>query len=522
VKQQSHRQMNRAVFNLILAISLIVMTGAMGWIRPQPVSAQNAQTVSYDTPVEGQIDDSAIEGIWTLNVPGKDTISVVVERTGGTLVPSLALRDGNNQPVRDVGGGGATSADADSTRARATIRSATLPAAGTYNIVVGRYRGKDGKTTGNYKLTVTLLGAGEGNPGLNPTPGTVEYDKPVTGELTNAKWKDIWTFDAMGRDVVSVAVTRTDGTLRPRLDLLDSNLKSIRTQGGYPPGSDDGLSDNIGRTKLPGPGQYFVHVYRDGSQQGRTTGKYSLTVKLEGTGPEQLLLFKPIGAVSPDKPVTGELTNAQWVNVWTLDTQSRDRLLLSVIRTEGSLRPVVSLFGGNNQEIKRGENDSTGAGSQLEVTLPGPGRYQIRVSRSSDESGTTTGKYQLTLSILGTGDENAIFKTSAGQVTIDEPVRGSLDNVKWKDSWTINVQGNSPLTIVARRTNGTLAPRISVLGASQQEIRSADADETFTTATLSGLTLPGTGQYTIIVSRSGGRDGGTSGGYELTVTAAQK
>src|SRR5579859_2864713 len=95
-------------------ISLAVIL-TLGIFQPRiaHVAAQSPKTVTYDTPVEGQITDANPEDDWTLTAPAKDWIVITVERSGGTLAPSVELRDANNQRV--------TSADTDNTYAKATI-----------------------------------------------------------------------------------------------------------------------------------------------------------------------------------------------------------------------------------------------------------------------------------------------------------------------------------------------------------------------------------------------------------------
>jgi hypothetical protein len=502
----SHHWKNQLVFALIAC--LLAATGGISPLRM--VAAQAGKSVTYDTPVESQLTDAAPEETWAFSASAKDRIAITVERTGGTLIPRIELRDSNNQRM--------TSADNDATFARAFLDRIELPSAGNYTIAVGRYQAQDGKTSGNYRLTVSLIGAGEDNPTLKTPPQAIVYDKPINGELTNAKWKDSWTFSTTGRDIVTITATRDDGTLRPDVDLLDSAGNSV-THGYVDP---TGMSAKIAHYKLPGPGQYTVVVQRENKRDGKTAGKYSLSVVLDGAGPERAELLKPMGPVVVDGTVTGTLTNEKWMDVWTLETQSKDRLQLTATRTDGNLIPIVYLFGANNQEINRGYNTETTDTAQVEVTLPGPGKYEVRVGRAENEGGLTSGKYELAVTVLGLGDDNPAFKTLAGEVKVGTPVKGTLTNAKWQDSWTFNYQGTEPVTITVERTSGTISPQIRLLGANQQEVTSAYPDYSYATAVLNQIRLPGPGQYTIVVLRYSQAGGQTAGGYQLSVTEGAK
>jgi hypothetical protein len=475
-----------------------------------PITAQAAKTVSYDTPVEGQITDSTNEEVWTLTALAKDLIQIAVERTEGTLAPNVELRDSNNQRI--------AGAEVDYSYAKATVQEFTLPAAGTYTVAVGRYSGKDGKTAGNYKLTVALLGAGEDNPILKTPPKPIEYDKPADGEITTGRWMESWTFTAPAKDTVSIAADRKDGTLWPELILLDASGNPVTRASTTP----YGVASVINRAKLPGPGAYTVIVKRYGDQGGGNTGKYSLTVSLDSAGAERPDLAKPQGPATLDGAVKGTLTNAKWMDVWSLDAQSKDHLEITMTHADGNLIPEVLLFGANNQEIQRARADETYAAAKMTVNLPGPGKYEIHVQRQDGENGYTTGAYQLSVVVLGTGEDNPKFKTSTGEVKVGTPATGTLTNAKWQDSYTVNFATGDPIDIIVKRTSGTLVPAMHLLGANGQEINGARADNTYAVASLNQFTPPGPGQYTIVVTRDQDAGGLTSGGYELDVNQGKK
>src|SRR5262245_46278143 len=84
-------------FGLIPILLAALLTSAA--LTSQRIVAQGGKTVTYDTPVDGQITDAAFEETWTLTAPAKDRVMVTVTRTGGTLVPGIELRDTNNQRI---------------------------------------------------------------------------------------------------------------------------------------------------------------------------------------------------------------------------------------------------------------------------------------------------------------------------------------------------------------------------------------------------------------------------------------
>lgn len=493
----------------IVTLAIIL---ALGIFQPRStrVAAQSPKTVTYDTPVEGQITDSSPEEDWTLTAPAKDSVMITVERSGGTLAPTVELRDANNQRV--------TSADTDYTYAKATIASYTFPANGTFGVAVSRYNGKDGKTSGNYKLTVALIGAGDDNPILKAQPKPIDYDKPADGEITAGRWKESWSFNAPGKDTVTVTAQRKDSFLWPELLLLDSS-NNIVGRASY---SRDGSSSTIDHFKLPGPGAYTVAVKRYGDQDGHNLGKYTLTVALDGAGDDRPDLAKPQGAATLDGMVSGTLTNAKWMDMWTLDAPSKDHIQVKMTRMDTTLVPEVIVYGANNQEIQHARANDPYDSAVIDMELPGPGKYQIRAQRENGEDGDYTGKYQLAIAVLGTGPDNPKFKTSTGEVKVGTPATGTLTNAKWMDSYTLNLATADPIDITVKRTSGTLVPTFKILNANSQEINGARSDDTYSLAHLDQFTVPGPGKYTIVVSRDGDQNGLTSGGYELDVAQGKK
>ncbi len=487
-----------------LALAAMLAITALG--TALNVRAQEGKKIAYDTPVEGKLDDAAITETWELTAPGKDKISILVQRTDGTLVPSVQLQDANGQQLYSDSGYDAGD--------KAEIVDYSLPAAGTYKVVVGRLNEKNGKTIGAYKLTVSLDSAGEDNPSMAKAEAKpIEYDKPVESELTNAKWLEAWTFNAPADDVIAVSVVRTAGTLRPVLDLLDSNGAS-QTQGYV---ERDGTNAAIESYSLKASGQYTVVVKRENERNGGTVGKYKLTLRLVGAGPSRAELKTPVGPAKIDGVMAGEITALKWMNVYTFETQSADRMRFSVTRTDGTLIPRMTLLGGNSQEITSVYPDNTQASAATTYNLPGPGKYSVVVLRDGEEKGPTTGKYELTITLLGVGENNPIFKTSAGTLTLGTPAKGVLNGAKWQDSWTVQVPDKAKFSISAKRTSGTLFPVIEIVGANNNIVTTINPDETYSEATRKDFTFPGSGAYTIVVKRQGEVSGQTAGAYELLI-----
>jgi len=323
--------------------------------------------------------------LYTFTAPAADAIQVIAKRTGGTLLPVVTILDANNSALST----GYNNYDIADTGVY------TLPAASTYTIAVSRYNDQSGDTLGMYELTVHLVGSGEGSPLLQGAAGNVTYDQELDGKITGAQWYQDWSLTTDAGDTLTLTVNRKDGDLVPEVVLLGGSGQEIN----------HGYTDNtyasamIDHYNLAGPGTYTVRVTRKSGQTGDSTGSYALTVALNGTGKGSPKLSEPAGDITLGTPVSGEITNAKWQNVWTFNSDKGGRIDVSVRRTDGTLSPMLYILDANSQQLTSAYPSDSKDSAQIQgYNLPGPGKYLIVVGRENDQGGDTNGKYTVTVS----------------------------------------------------------------------------------------------------------------------------
>lgn len=476
----------------------------------ETTSATSTSTnLVYSVPSTGEISDANPTQIWTLATASADRLSVRVERTGGNLLPDVQIMDTNSQQL-------STSYGPDRTGAVALIENYTLPAAGTFQIMVQRKDGESGVTAGTYSITVTPLGTALDNPNNSTVISEITPDTPISGEITGAHWYHRYTYNAQGKDVINIVAHRTGGTLYPQIELLDANGSSLNT--GYTDYSGD--IAEIQRAELPGPGTYTVVVDRQSDYSGDTIGNYDLTLSVIGLGEESPALAQNTGTVEYDTALTGEI-NSVWYQDWALTAQAGDTLTLTVTRGDGNLQPEVILLGGSGQEVTHGYTDRTGASATIDhYQLQAPGTYTVRVSRYSGKNGYSSGAYTLMVEQDGAGADSPALKTPTGTVVDGTPAEGEITGGQWANVWTYQGKKGVVMTFEVERTSGTLIPRIDVRDANGQILYSGYADASAAKATIASYALPGDGQYQVVVLRDGDQNGYTTGGYILTIKPA--
>jgi hypothetical protein len=508
---------------LVGGVIVVVLAAlpAAAWAAHAParhdVAQQAGTEVTYDTPVQGALDNQTPSQSWTLTAQAADRIDVRVERQDGNLIPDVTVLDSSNQPVGQSYG-------ADNTYAVAEIDNLTLPAAGTYTIQVDRDGGESGTTTGAYSLTLTALGVGEDHPNNTAVVGPITYDTPVQGEVTGTHWSNVYTFDGEEGDYIQLTEQRLSGTLSPEVWLVDNNGQTL-TQGYV---DDTGTIAETSGFQLPYTGQYQAVARRTSSIGGNTAGQFQLTVSLLGSGEQsQRLTSATPGVIQQyDAPLTGQITNAQWYQDWEFRTVAGDTVTITVTRSPdytpdapNTLRPDVLLLDNNGQEITEGYVDNTGAVASIDRRdMPGAGTFTVRVTRDGYKTGVTAGGYELALTLIGSGDGSPNLTQSAGTVTVGTPVNGEISALNWEQPWDFSGKKDDQIAISVVRTDGTLAPYLEIRDSNGQTLTSGYPENTEDTATIDLYNLPYDGNYSIVVSRYDGQHGYTAGHYTLSIT----
>jgi hypothetical protein len=360
---------------------LTVTALATGEDNPQNMTPMGA--IAADTPLTGEITATHWYQRYTYDAQAGDSIEIQVKRTSGTLFPEAE--------VLDVNGSSIATAYVDDSGAFADTTT-TLPAKGQYTVAVTRNNRFNGETVGGYEVLVHLVGSGEGSPNLVPLAGKVEYDKALQSKITGARWYEDWQLAAQANDTLGITVARADGTLVPEVILLGGAGQELNH--GY--ADDTGAAATINSYKLQGAGTYTVRVTRAGGQRRETTGAYTLTVKLIGTGDSNPALTNPVGAVTLNTPVTGTITNVQWTNVWTFDNPADGQVVVTVTRTDGTYVPYIEVRDPNGQQLTSGYAEQSRDTANAEINLKA-GKYQIAVMRDRGQDGVTTGGYSLSV-----------------------------------------------------------------------------------------------------------------------------
>jgi hypothetical protein len=336
----------------------------------------------------------------------------------------------------------------------------------------------------------------------------LNYDQAVTGTLDDQTFRQVYTFDGHADDVVAISMTQTSGDLDPYLLLMD-DLGNILARS-----DDDGLGADalIAFKRIPADGRYFVIATRFGQARGSTSGEYRLLLEhVGGSGSQDVVLRygdSVFGSVTADEPQV----------FYFLRAQRGDVINVTVRRISGDLDPRVDLATADGIVLVSNDDDPMAEGTLdagiRNYTVLDTGVYLISATRFGDKAGDTEGSFVLQVTRtppedLGTRLEDARLidygETMSGEIDDDVPVRYFRFEARRGDVITVTLTADS----------GNLNPLLELADGQQVELTRNDDSAGSRDARIAAFTLPETGTYYLLATRSRDR---TSGAFSLQMT----
>src|SRR5699024_7150823 len=101
------------------------------------------------------------------------------------------------------------------------------------------------------------------------------------------------------------------------------------------------------------------------------------------------------------------------------------------------LEPMIYVLDSEGSSLATGYAESTGdIASTNRVNLPEAGEYTVVVTRASEFNGDTTGSYDLTVEMIGSGEGSPNLAGTAGDIVYNQPLKGTITPVRWYEDWT--------------------------------------------------------------------------------------
>jgi hypothetical protein len=504
--------------------------GGYGFIFDQtinPATAESFIDMAYGESQRGNIDSNVPAVSYRFFGSVGDAVTITMSRAGGDLNSYLYLLDGAGQLLfEDNDSAGTNNGDA-----RITY---TLPVEGPYLIVATRLGQAQGTTSGSYLLeldseaeppAITEESAPVLPPDYAPFP-ILAYGETVEGELSSAKFMDIYVFLGNRDDPITVELTSLNSDeangLDPLLVLLDDQR--------IPLTENDDIVDGVERDSrleftLPRNGYYAIVATRFDQDAGVTAGPYELTLSGPGGSdetevgvgvPEEGAEEGPIALLSPtplEAGVPAQTTFSAGAALYSFEADS-GTLVDVAVTTDLGLDSVLILADENLTEVL-----SSGTGALTGITIPKSGKYVVFLAPRFGPADVTGGGYILALTRTS-GEDIPAAAEGPQVIAYGDTVNGVIDDIQMSQTYTFTGIAGERVRITMEATPGASLDCYLELQDAAGEIIEAndDIDPGVIRDSQIEIELPADGTYTILASRYVGPDSEpTTGTFRLNL-----
>lgn len=471
---------------------------------PQGGSLTLGQNISGTLP-------NGSQSTWTFNGQAGQIVTIAAQGTFDTTLTLLGP-GGSQLAFNDDFGGSQNS----------QISQITLPATGTYTIIIGSYSG----IGGSYTVSASAFVQREAviTPTATATPSnqqvslnnTISIGGTGSGQLPIGS-QARWTFEGQTGQSVTIAVFGN----------FDSTLTLIGPRGRQLGFNDDysGNNPRIDRI-LPTSGTFTVIVAGFADAEG---GSY--TLQISGSGglptptPTLPALVPTVSGQGASSFITIGGTQSGVVtpggqSLWTFNGSAGQSVSIAVNRTSGfAFDPTATLLGPSGVQIAYNDDYGAGFNSRIDTVLPSSGTFTVIVAGYGRSGGdftiAITGSAPVTPTSTATPLAGVIATPGSGSVggtlVVGGSGTGTLPNFG-QAPWTFNGAAGQVITITAI---GSFDITATLLSPSGSQLAFNDDDGSSRNSRID-FTLPVSGTYTVVV----GSWNGVGGPYTVNVLGA--
>lgn len=446
-------------------------------LAPSAAVRPALRPLPFNTPQQNGITNADIVDYWSFEGTAGQAVQVDLQRINGSLRPDVSL----------YGPSGFVAARAAAFgNGELTFGPLRLPDDGPYTLIVTRWLGAAGNTTGNYRLRLNALDGAA----LAPVAGGVipAYGRTVTGAISQPLPAEVWAFDGVLGDVVDIEIGPAGSELRPQVQITTPSAET----------STPSEVNGVLRVVLPVSGRYGLTV----SGAGGSVGAYRLRL-IRAADAGQAAVGQAAG-IAYGEGREGRLEAATPARAWVLFARAGERLIAEVTAPPSGLDPFLRLIGPDGATLATDDNGGGGLNARIaNVIVPADGFYAFVVS-ASPLGANKQGDFRL---LVMRGQPGAAYQ---GGVQGGVTVAGVLNTERTLQEWHFTAPDGGPQVVAIQVGAGGAAFRGRILLVSDDGTLIAAAAGTRLEAT-----LPTAGRYRILI-------GGGAGAYRLTVESVQR
>jgi hypothetical protein len=425
----------------------------------------------------GRLDDANPVERWTYEGKANEVIGIISRATSGDLDTTMTV----------IAPTGETLASNDDPRGSAStdavIAGVTLPADGTYTVILSRVGTRQRGSAGNYEIRADRVYTFRAD---TLPPSSIGYGERVVSSINQTADEARYVFIGDAGDTLNLTLIHTTDDAPPILSIQDPTGAVLATG-----------TLRVGQTVidsyvLPIRAVYIVSVKRPINARTAYT-PFTLNLNLLRSA-----FIPPAtgGTLFGEDSVIGVIDGVTTSNQWTLFASAGQAVTLDVIPLSGSLRPGLSIIAPDgNLLLSRRLPPNAATLTAADVKLPQTGTYVILVEPFVS---TQTGNYRLTI-------RTAQPATQPTPIPSETPVAGVLNDARPIERYTITLQANDKLSVRVLAGGSDLVPLIPTLELRQGEQIIAQStlerSPLGNVALLDTIALPTGGDYELVVRR---------------------
>lgn len=472
---------------LILALIVII-------IMIFPIFAQETAEAITPGVYSGSITDEAASVRYSFEAVAGQEITITMEATeDSSLDSALSLFDPEGVLIQT---------DDDSAGNRNAEIVFIPESSGNFTIEASRYQFNPPLTTGDYTLTLAIIGANQGelDPLSIPPEFGVDFTEITLDETLQQSFIDenevsqYFVIGAQQGDFIRVELTRgatLDATVRV-LTRINQTLSVISRT------SQNTSELEVVFATIPQTGWYLIEVERESG-----IGDYTLTpARISDT------------LLTTETATQAEFDAENNSLFFVFNATINERVFVNLTVTDGrNLEPELTIFDLNQNQLE--QRSSTGAQVRATLNVPRSSPYIVQIKNL----GTGTGSFELQLRRIPVD----ISKLPIRDAEYNRDYRGVINITGPIDYYRINGKAGELLTIemVAIGNSNLLDSYLILADSNLNELIFNDNASASRTARITQFALPADGDYFILASRAGLGRGTTEGSYRLGITVGE-
>jgi len=355
------------------------------------------------------------------------------------------------------------------------------------------------------------------------------FDQPVQGQITRDVFRQVYTFNGHGGDVIGLTLAAVLATGSSALDPLLIVTDEQNTIIARDDDSGKRYDATIASLTLPRDGSYFVIATRFGQERGSTTGSYTLILSHAGVSVNNGSTTSVLHYADNLVDQIGDAGNAP-EKVFTFSAQRGDLISVTMQRISGDLDPFLILADTQGNVLALNDDDPNSSGTLdaaiREWLIRKTGDYLIVATRFGRASGTSRGSFSLAIDRVPPAD---LGKRAARAILIDygSSQSGTITNDTLQRYYQFEARKGDVITLDVERTTGNLDPTLTLFSTDTsanpnlKKISDADQGQRGQSARLSAFSAPQDATYVVVIGRYSADKGFTAGGYTLSLIGRQ-